>query len=558
MQIFRKNKSEAKSIIRIYITIIRFIKGSVAIFSILSISIVLFFYSYQAEQLLKRLDHWSVTFQESLDFMQKSGFLSFERLRFFSDAESFVYDIDGNIITSNTEGLEGLNIRPSALYIATKNLKNGQIHIGIYPDFKSSEQKVNVVELNDGMYVTVSYSPDIFFPAMISGIDVIAVTQSSRVVYSNLFEWVGLSVNIKHFLILQGRAYLIGSKSLSQMENAEIAFFLDITDYIILGVVLISILAVFLLILYLFSIRLSMEVRKLRKEQIEITSAAEFFPDDLTAPDAAATDSGMDHYRNLILKEQKIIEKIQSDFIENRHLLELFYRFVTASGFLLERIDSEAGKRDLLQKKALHEKDVLMAEIHHRVKNNLQIISALLQIQSEKETDPRILDFVRSAVARIHSIAFVHEALYSGDDLITVSTEEFFFGLLRDLCMITGMEEVELKLDLDSFPLNLTELVSLGLIFSELIINSQKHAFNDSVKGEIYVLMKKEVNGTITVKYGDNGPGLPQFFRIEDSGRIGLTLVHDLVKQLGGTMLTEAPDKHYAVSFSFIPSGAPF
>lgn len=185
---------------------------------------------------------------------------------------------------------------------------------------------------------------------------------------------------------------------------------------------------------------------------------------------------------------------------------------------------------------SLKEKDTLLAEIHHRVKNNLAIISSLIEMH-KKEHDEKIQVTLKDLQARIKTIALVHEKLYQNDSFGEVELSEYVNGLvdLVSKSMISIDKQITIERDLDDIRFNLTNAVPFGLICNELISNAYKHAFKNRRDGIIRLELKKEGNlGVFSIK--DNGVGLPDEFSISNEGSLGMVLVDNLAKQLKGQL----------------------
>jgi two-component sensor histidine kinase/CheY-like chemotaxis protein len=206
---------------------------------------------------------------------------------------------------------------------------------------------------------------------------------------------------------------------------------------------------------------------------------------------------------------------------------------------ILERTQAE---EDL--KSTLKENQALLKEIHHRVKNNLQIISSLLQLQSRRIHDSRALDLLLDSQNRVKSMALVHERLYGSEDLGHIG----FAGYLKDL---TGQlfrsfdaegRGIGLDLDLEDIPMSVDTAVPCGLIIHELVSNALKHAFPpERVKAgvsapRLTLRCASLPRGGFEMEVGDNGMGLPPDLDITHTRSLGMQLVNTLVKQLGGTL----------------------
>lgn len=184
---------------------------------------------------------------------------------------------------------------------------------------------------------------------------------------------------------------------------------------------------------------------------------------------------------------------------------------------------------------SLKEKERLLKELHHRVKNNMQIIVSMMRLQTLNETDPRILAFVRDSKNRIDSMALVHEMLYSSEGFEFTSLAEYVDFLQRSIFLSYAppKHQIEVVLDVsDDCMFNIDKMIPLGLILNELFSNSLKHAFPES-KGKIKLLAyRQESNHVLT--YEDDGIGLPPNFNFEEVESLGMQLIMMLTEQLDG------------------------
>ncbi len=187
---------------------------------------------------------------------------------------------------------------------------------------------------------------------------------------------------------------------------------------------------------------------------------------------------------------------------------------------------------------SLQEQEVLLKEIHHRVKNNLQIISSLLNLQSQHIQDPAALEMFQESRLRVRSMAMVHEKLYRSKDLSHVDFKEYIHSLAYHLFQVFGVgsEAITLTIDVVDVFLDINSAIPCGLLVSELISNSLKHAFPDGRQGEVKVRMQPVAGGFIDLTVSDNGIGLEQDFDLKNSDSFGLQLVDMLTEQLQGTV----------------------
>lgn len=187
-------------------------------------------------------------------------------------------------------------------------------------------------------------------------------------------------------------------------------------------------------------------------------------------------------------------------------------------------------------KASLHEKEALLKEIHHRVKNNLQIISSLIYLQSQRIDDPRVRQIFEDSQTRISSMALVHDTLYRSQDFAQVNLSEYVQTLTSNLFHTYRIqpESVKLRIDIDPGVLaSLDKAIPCGLILNELMTNALKHGFNDRPSGEIRVLLKKHVN-QICLSVENDGHELPESFELQKIQSMGLRLVNALVDQVNG------------------------
>jgi len=197
---------------------------------------------------------------------------------------------------------------------------------------------------------------------------------------------------------------------------------------------------------------------------------------------------------------------------------------------------SDRKKHEVEIQKALKEKKTLLEEIHHRVKNNLAVISSLLELQKQ-ESEEAVGEVLEKTQTRIQSIAKIHEKLYQTADLSNIEIDEYieeFTTVIFNTYNIAN-REISIKTDLESFKLDILKAVPLGLIYNELLNNAFKHGFADKKEGEISITLTKEDNlATLTV--ANDGNTLPDDFSFDESQSLGMTLVQTLTKQLEGNI----------------------
>ncbi len=200
--------------------------------------------------------------------------------------------------------------------------------------------------------------------------------------------------------------------------------------------------------------------------------------------------------------------------------------------FMLVRDITDRKRNEAQIRASLHEKEVLLKEIQHRVKNNLEIIASLVDLQSNQVGDPIFLDLVSEIRNRVRSISLIHEQLYHSGDLGRIAFDVYVTELTRNLFHSYGIDpsKIRLETDLDPVLLALDAAMPCGLILSELVSNSLKHAFTPGKSGVVRVRLKKSA-GEVELVIEDTGRGLGT---AQPGKTLGLQLVDTLARQLGG------------------------
>jgi two-component sensor histidine kinase len=190
------------------------------------------------------------------------------------------------------------------------------------------------------------------------------------------------------------------------------------------------------------------------------------------------------------------------------------------------------------------EKDTLLKEVHHRVKNNLQTVSSLLSLQGRSISDKRIKSILKSSQNRVICMAMVHEMLYMREDLSKIQYRTY----VRELCeyLVKSLKgannKVTLNIDIPDIELGIDTAIPLGLLINEAITNSLKYGIIDDGEGEIHISIDQEDEHSYVLEIGDNGAGYAEGMNLKNSTSLGLKLIHNLARQLQGT-ITRDPSK---------------
>ncbi|MCF7858324.1 MAG: PAS domain S-box protein [Candidatus Cloacimonetes bacterium] len=194
-------------------------------------------------------------------------------------------------------------------------------------------------------------------------------------------------------------------------------------------------------------------------------------------------------------------------------------------------------KAEIKIQQNLKEKEIMLMEIHHRVKNNLQIISSMLKMQSAYIKDKDSLHYFKDSQSRVKTMSLIHESLYQSEDLTHVNLDEYISKLIRQLQISFGSKKKDIKITtkIANIHWNINKTIPLGLLINEIVTNAYKFAFEDKTCGEIKILLNCQ-DDCCVLNITDNGISMPEEIDIKDSSSLGLNLIQALVSQLHGTM----------------------
>lgn len=208
--------------------------------------------------------------------------------------------------------------------------------------------------------------------------------------------------------------------------------------------------------------------------------------------------------------------------------------------FEVSSIAQDITEKKLYEEKiesSLKEKEVLLQEVHHRVKNNLQVISSILNLQTSYIDDERVVNILKESQNRIKSMAFIHESLYQANDFSKINFSEYVKNLASNLVYSyrTGHEKINLSLKLKPLTLPLDTAIPCGLIINELVSNALKYAFPGETRGTVEIQLYLK-NNKVHLEVSDDGTGLPEGIDYKNTASLGLQLVVTLVEQLSATI----------------------
>ena len=208
---------------------------------------------------------------------------------------------------------------------------------------------------------------------------------------------------------------------------------------------------------------------------------------------------------------------------------------VTHCAFVAQDITAHRSAQEQARA-TLNKKDVQLKEIHHRVKNNLQIMTSLLNLQLNVISNRETRELVRESQNRLRSMALLHEKLYQSGSVGEIPMDEYLRSLTRELFRSYSVSGVNLKIEVETFLLNVEPAVPCGLIVNELVSNALKHAFPGGRSGEIHVKCVRTARDRVALTVADDGIGLPDSLNLKTAGTLGFQLITMLVRQLNGTL----------------------
>ncbi|MEN0051668.1 MAG: sensor histidine kinase, partial [Bacteroidota bacterium] len=222
--------------------------------------------------------------------------------------------------------------------------------------------------------------------------------------------------------------------------------------------------------------------------------------------------------------------------------LFLTYRNNQKKNLLLQELNEDLENSNLQLDQRNAQNELLLKEIHHRVKNNLETVSSLLELQSAQVEDDEVQSVMQASQSRVQSMSILHQKLYQGDDLASIEMKDYFKNLAESvLDTYDAWEQIEMEYDMQELELDVDTAVPIGLIVNELLTNALKYAFPDGEKGKVYLSLKQLQPKGLQLVVADDGVGKSTSDMPKGTG-FGSQLIDLLTRQLGGTVREESGD----------------
>lgn len=269
------------------------------------------------------------------------------------------------------------------------------------------------------------------------------------------------------------------------------------------------------------------EMLELDKSELIGKPISTFFK--LIVPEETSSDKRAQEYQLQTIRDNKVPVLFSES--------GLFEDGEKKGSVVVVRDISELKNAENQIKKSLDEKNVMLAEIHHRVKNNLAVVSGLLQLQVMQTQSEEVIKMLTESQLRVKSIALIHEKLYSSDSLAYIDYDKYTKGLVETISNTYNLSSKKIKVttDITDVSLNVNQAIPCSLLINEVLVNAYKHAFNKREQGEILILMT-DTDGKINIEVSDNGEGLRELEKEKSkTNSLGFTLIKTLTMQLEGS-----------------------
>ncbi|MGC1515503.1 MAG: sensor histidine kinase, partial [Maribacter sp.] len=272
----------------------------------------------------------------------------------------------------------------------------------------------------------------------------------------------------------------------------------------------------------------------------------------------------LENSRKMMEQQKEQLEASRKDIMArdekiNFVFISLIFTLIGFSGLVYAYLKSIKSQRLIAEQKfiienALVEKDSLLKEIHHRVKNNLQMVSSLLSLQTKNTRSKAAIAALEEGKSRVKAMALIHQKLYQNDDLSVIEMQGYIESLINSVQSVykKGGHSINITIDAEGVELDIDRAIPFGLILNELVSNSFKYAFpDDDSNGKIYIHLRK-INGQEGFfEYTDNGIGLPDDTEERANSSMGIRLMNRLANQLQTNLNTDKTNKGVRFWFNF-------
>jgi two-component sensor histidine kinase len=261
----------------------------------------------------------------------------------------------------------------------------------------------------------------------------------------------------------------------------------------------------------------------------------------------SASGTTDDFFRALVVDLTRILGTLSS--LVDESATSVLVAFAARADHELEIIKAHKSRVDQLRS-SLEEKEALLREVHHRVKNNLQVITSLLNLQAAGIHDPEVLTMLQESQNRVRSMALVHDRLHRSSNHVSIDFGEYIRTMASQLMRSYGKGGVGVSVDVSPIALGIDTAIPCGLLLNELLSNAVRHAFPDGQTGTITIGLTRSSDTHLTLTVADDGVGLPSGMNWRNAQSMGLTLIVGLTQQLGGTIdATSAKGTRFTVTF---------
>ena len=278
---------------------------------------------------------------------------------------------------------------------------------------------------------------------------------------------------------------------------------------------------------------------------------------------AVVAKEDLDSSKKLIDEQKQEMERARSDLQAkderiNLVFISLIFTLLGFAGLVYAYLKSIKNQRLIAEQKyiienSLVEKDSLLKEIHHRVKNNLQMVSSLLSLQTKNTRSKAAIEALEEGKSRVKAMALIHQKLYQNDDLSVIEMQGYIESLVNSVQSVfkKGGSKINITIDAEGVELDIDRAIPFGLILNELVSNSFKYAFPDDIEnGKIYIHLRRTGEQGF-FEYTDNGVGLPEDYEKQVDASMGIKLINRLVNQLQSTMNIDKTTEGVRFWFNF-------